>query len=57
MKDHSKYWKTITDILDNNFPKGQCKERSRALVMVCFIEMMLLGWKFDENGKPISRPK
>jgi len=48
----SKYWLTMVDILDGQFPKGKCKERGRALMLVAFIEMMLTGTKFDENGLP-----
>lgn len=54
-KKHSKYWEMMVDILDGQFPKGKCKERGRALVMLSYIELMLLHKvKFDENGKPIS---
>jgi len=48
----SKYWNTIVDILDGQFPKGKCKERGRALVMVSYIEMMLRGIKFTNKGEP-----
>lgn len=48
----SKYWETMCDILDGQFPKGKCKERGRALVMLAFIEMMFTGTKFDETGHP-----
>ena len=53
--ERSKYWNTICDILDGQFPKGECKERGKALVMASYIEMMLQGWKFDRNGKPIKK--
>jgi len=42
-KKRSKYWNTMVDILDGEFPKGECKERGRALVMISYIEMMLQG--------------
>ena len=51
-KERSKYWNTMVDILEGQFPKHQCKERGRALVMLAYIEMMLKGFEFDENGKP-----
>ena len=44
----------MVDILDGEFPKGECKERGRALVMISYIEMMLQGFEFDENGEPIK---
>lgn len=44
----------MVDILDGQFPKGECQERGRALVMLSYIEMMLNGVEFDENGEPIK---
>lgn len=44
----------MVDILDGQFPKGECKERGRALVMLSYIEMMLTGGKFNEYGVPIK---
>jgi hypothetical protein len=55
--NRSKYWDTMCALLDAQFPKKQCKERGRAIVMLSYIEMMLQGFKFDENGKPISTLK
>lgn len=55
MTKRSQYWNTMVDILDGQFPKGECKERGRALVMISYIEMMLNGTKFDENGEPIIK--
>lgn len=52
--EKSKYWKTFCNILDGQFPKGKCKERGRALVMLAYFEMALQGAKFDDNGFPIS---
>lgn len=55
----SKYWDTMVDILDAQFPKGECAERGAAMVMLAYIEMMLNGTEFDENGSPkkkISTP-
>lgn len=46
----TKYWETMVNILEKNFPKGECKERGRALVMLSDIEMMLQGYEFDDNG-------
>lgn len=54
---HSKYWNTMVDILDGQFPKHECKERGNALVMLSYIEMMLSGLKFDEDGRPKSNDK
>lgn len=51
----SKWWLTMYDILDSQFPKGKCKERGRALVMLSCIEMMLQGFKFDENGELVKK--
>lgn len=51
MRDRSPYWNTLVDILDKQFPKGECKERGRALVMLAYIDMMLSGVEF-ENGEP-----
>lgn len=48
----SKYWNTMVDILDGQFPKGETKERGKALVMLAYIEMMLHGIKFNEEGEP-----
>ena len=50
--EKSKYWKTMVDILEGQFPKGECKERGRAIVMLAYIELMLSGVKFDEDGQP-----
>ena len=52
---HSEHWDTMVDILDGQFPKGECKERGNALVMLTYIEMMLTGTKFDETGQPIPK--
>lgn len=41
----SKYWNDMVDIIDECFPKGKCKERSEALVMLAKIEMLLQGKK------------
>lgn len=49
----SKYWNTMVDILEKQFPKHECKERSRALVMLSYIEMMLQGFEFDD-GEPVK---
>ena len=53
----TKYWDTMVDILDRQFPKKECKERGRAIVLLSHIEMMLQGWKFSDEGKPISPPE
>lgn len=51
--ERSQYWETMVNILDGQFPKGECKERGAALVMLSYIEMMLNGKQFDENGNPL----
>lgn len=53
--NRSIYWETMCNILDNCFPKGECKERGYALIMLSHIERMLQGTKFDENGEPIKK--
>ena len=53
----SKYWNTMVDILEGQFPKGLCEERGRALVMLAYIEMMLNGIKFEEDGMPNNKNK
>jgi len=37
----SKYWPFIVELLEKYFPKHQCKERGRALVLISEIEKML----------------
>jgi len=51
----SKYWLTMVNILDGQFPKHECKERGQALVLLSYIEMMLEGFKFDGDGRPIEK--
>ncbi len=54
----SKYWGTMCEILERQFPKHGCKERGRALVLLAYIEMMLNGTEFFD-GEPLpqgSRP-
>ena len=36
----SRYWNQLVDILDKNFPKGEVKERGRAICMIAEIEIM-----------------
>jgi len=50
---HSEHWDTMVNILEKQFPKEKCKERGRALVMLAYIEMALLGHDFNEEGEPI----
>lgn len=52
MFGRTKYWDTMVNILDKQFPKGQAKERGAALVMLAHIEMMLQGLEFDDDGEP-----
>lgn len=51
LKEHGGYWSTMVEILERQFPKGECKERGRALIMLSYIEMMLQGVEF-EDGEP-----
>lgn len=51
-ENRSKYWDTMVNILDNCFEKGKCQERGRALVFLSYIEMMLQGFEFNEDGEP-----
>ena len=46
----------MCDILEEQFPKGKCLGRSRALVMLAYIELMLQGHEF-ENGRPKKEVK
>lgn len=55
IKEKTKYWDTMVDILDGQFPKGECSERGKALVMLAYIELMLQGVKFGEDGQPIKK--
>jgi len=55
LKGRSKYWSTMVDMLDREFPKGS-SERGRAMVMLAHMDMMLRGWEF-EDGEPIKEPK
>ena len=50
----SKYWTTLVDILDRLYPKGKCKDRGKALVMIAQIEMLLEGRKFN-GGEPMGK--
>ena len=50
----SKYWDTMCNILDKHFPKGECKERGKAITMLVYVEMMLNGTKFDDDGELIK---
>jgi len=46
MRKKSKYWKTMKKLLEWQFPKGKCKERGSAMVLISYIEIML---KDDEK--------
>lgn len=46
----------MVDILDRRFPKGECKERGEALVMLTYIEMLLEGIEF-KDGEPYIKDK
>ena len=51
MKDRSKYWPQLVDILDSEFPKGEVKERGRAICMLAKIEMLLR----EEEKSPFEK--
>lgn len=50
--NRSKYWSAMCNILDNFFPKGQCKERGKAICMLAYIEMLLRGIEFNNDSEP-----
>ena len=37
----SRYWNDMVEVLEREFPKGKCKERGHALVLIAFCEMMM----------------
>jgi len=37
----SKYWEAMCEILDEEFPKGLCRERGKALVLIAKLEILL----------------
>lgn len=41
----SKYWNDMVEVLEEFFPKGKCKERGQALVMLAYIELIVKGKK------------
>ena len=40
-EERSRWWQRLVDILDGQFPKGKCKERGQALVLLAYAEMAL----------------
>ena len=38
---HEEWMALITDLVDENFPKGECKERGHALVLVAELTLKL----------------
>jgi hypothetical protein len=48
----SQYYNEMVEILDQIFPKGKCKERGQALVMLAYIEMLLQGKKLQDLLPP-----
>lgn len=44
-KYRSKYWNDMVEVLEHMFPKGMCKERGQALVMLGYIELIVQGKK------------
>jgi len=53
---NSVHWPVLVEIVETVFPKGECVERGRALVMLAYIEMHLNGIPF-RKGEPIPREK
>jgi len=49
----SKYWNELVDVLEKEFPKGRCKERGHALVLLAYAEMALQEAE-KENKKIIQ---
>ena len=47
-KKRSKYLNDLVDILDEYFPKGKCKERAAAVMMLVSIELLLQGIKYEQ---------
>lgn len=47
----------MVNILEAQFPKGKCRERGRALVMLSYLEMMHQGVKIGEDGFPLVKCK
>lgn len=52
----SEFWDILVDIVDVQFPKGKCKERGRALVVLAYVELLMQGVQF-KNGEPILKKK
>jgi len=50
--EKSKYWQTMMNILERQFPKGECQERANAISMVANIDMMLQGTEISNDGIP-----
>lgn len=51
-KNRSRYWNDLVNILDRQFPKGKCVERGRALIVLAYTELLMQGYKFNNNGEP-----
>jgi hypothetical protein len=49
--ERSKYWERMCEILEKNFPKGECKERGAALVFLAEIEYLLNNDKTPQIGE------
>lgn len=57
MPKKSKHWDQMVAILDHCFPKGETKERGKAILMLSYIELMLLGvsYKIDDATEYAKR--
>lgn len=54
-RERTKYFDAMVAILEREFPKGKCLERGRALCMLSYIELLLQGFEFGEDGLPIDK--
>ena len=51
--EKSKYWDTMVDILDVQFPKRKCRERGKAMLMLAYIDFLIMGMEF-KDGRPLK---
>ena len=48
----SRWWQRLVDVLENEFPKNECKERGAALVLAAYAEIM-----FQEAEELLAQQK
>lgn len=46
--NHSPHWDDIVELLDEYFPKGKCKERGAALMLIVYIDLVIQGHKLED---------